>query len=432
MGRIDGMILIQNVKRVVSGNETERVEVLVEGGAIRDVAPRIAPREGAELLDGGGGLLLPGLIDAHVHLREPGFEARETVASGTRAAARGGFTTVMPMPNLRPAPDKPEPVKEYLALLRRDGLVRTAPYACITEGQSGRTVVDMAALLKLGICAFSDDGVGVQSDNIMEQAMRKAAALDAVIAAHTEDEGLKNDGFVHQGAYAASKGWRGIPSACEYEQIKRDLELVRKTGCRYHICHVSAKESVELIGKAKREGLPVTAEVTPHHLILCDEDVKGPMEKMNPPLRGKDDRAALVEGLLDGTLDIIATDHAPHTLEEKALGLERAPFGIVGLETAFPLLYTELVQTGILTLEQLQKAMSETPAGIFRFTDRGKIQPGMAADLTIIDTESERRVDSEDFASKGRNTPFSGRVLKGWPILTMVGGKLVMDERRRA
>lgn len=423
------MILIQNVKIVVSGNETADAEVLVEGGAIKDVAPRIQPREGTELLDGGGGLLLPGLIDAHVHLREPGFEAKETVASGTRAAARGGFTTVMPMPNLRPAPDKPETVKDYINLLRRDGLVRTAPYACITEGQSGRTVVDMAALSDLGICAFSDDGLGVQSGEIMEQAMKRAAELDSIIAAHTEDDRLKNGGYVHQGSYAESKGWRGIPSACEYEQVRRDLELVRKTGCRYHVCHVSAEESVALIRKAKAEGLPVTAEVTPHHLILCDEDVKGPMEKMNPPLRGKEDRQALVEGLLDGTLDIIATDHAPHTLEEKSRGLEKAPFGIVGLETAFPLLYTELVRTGILTLEQLQRAMTEKPAEIFRFTDRGRLQPGMAADLTIVDTEAERIVEPKAFASKGKNTPFAGYILKGWPVLTMVDGKIVMDDR---
>ena len=430
------MILIQNSTLIKAGGVKKQEDILIEKGKILAIGKGLAAAgrslpEPAEVIRGDGLLALPGLVDAHVHLRQPGFEEKETIRTGTLAAARGGFTTVMPMPNLRPAPDNPQTMAEYKALLEKEAVIRTEPYACITEGEKGRKVVEMGKMLLAGARAFSDDGVGVQSEEVMEQAMRQAASLGAVIAAHTEDNALKNGGYVHQGAFGEKRGWTGIPSSCEYAQIKRDLALVKKTGCAYHVCHVSAKESVALIRQAKKEGLPVTAEVTPHHLLLRDEDVKGPMEKMNPPLREEADRLALVEGLMDGTLDIIATDHAPHTQAEKNRTLSAAPFGIVGLETAFPLLYTKLVKVGVLSLERLVEAMSARPASIFGFTDRGRLKEGMAADLVLVDPEKERAVEKETFLSKGKNTPFQGWILSGFPVLTIARGQVVWEEHKR-
>lgn len=429
------MLLIKKGNLIQKENQLISADILVCNGMIEKIGTNLSLEDSlqekiTEVVEGEGLLVLPGLIDAHVHLRQPGFEEKETIRTGTLAAARGGFTTVMPMPNLRPAPDTSEIMADYKKLLDRESVVRTAPYACITKGQQGKSLVDMKGLLKEGAWAFSDDGVGVQDSEMMERAMEEAAALGAVIAAHTEDNRLKNGGYVHDGPFARSKGWKGIPSACEYAQIERDLQLVRKTGCHYHVCHVSAKESVALIREAKKEGLPVTAEVTPHHLLLCDEDVKGPMEKMNPPLRSASDRQALVEGLSDGTLDIIATDHAPHTAQEKSRGLEQAPFGIVGLETAFPLLYTKLVKQGVLSLEALAKAMTEKPAAIFGFSDRGKLLQGCKADLVLIDLDQEKPAEAKQFASKGKNTPFDGWHLRGFPVKTIVGGNIVWEERR--
>lgn len=380
-----------------------------------------------EVIDCGGKVLLPGFIDAHVHLREPGFEAKETIETGTAAAAAGGFTTVMPMPNLKPVPDSPEVMEAYTELIRERAQVRVEPYASISFGEKGAEVVDMEALLKAGAAAFSDDGVGVQDGNVMKAAMEKAKGLGAVIAAHTEDNSLKNGGCVHLGAFSERTGLRGIPSACEWAQVERDIDLVRQTGAKYHVCHVSAKETVDLVRKAKAEGLSVTCEITPHHLVSVDEDVKDANWKMNPPLRSAEDREALIQALADGTADIVATDHAPHTKEEKAREIGLAPFGIVGSETAFPLLYTNLVKTGRLSLERLAEAMTKKPAEIFGFEDRGEIRPGLSADLVLVDLDKEYVIDPETFKSKGRNTPYAGETVFGKVLLTMAEGKVIYN-----
>lgn len=358
------MIILKNVNIIDENSRVTAVEIGIDKGKISELG-KCVNVEGAQILDCGGKLLMPGFIDAHVHLREPGFEEKETIRTGTMAAAAGGYTTVMPMPNLRPVPDKPEVMKEYVAKIDSDKVVNVLPYASITEGEKGKELVDMKSLLQLGAVAFSDDGVGVQSSEIMREAMKKAAEFGTMIVAHTEDNSLKNAGSVHQGEYAEKMGWRGIPSACEYAQVERDIELVRETGCKYHICHVSTKETIDFVRKAKKEGLQVSCEITPHHLTLIDEDVKDGNGKMNPPLRSREDREALIEAIKDGTADIVATDHAPHTSEEKARGVEKAPFGIVGLETAFAVLYTKLVKTGVISLKRLQEVMAEVPAQLF-------------------------------------------------------------------
>ena len=420
-------MILRNAGMVETGNTIVTRDILIEDGVIQKITEPGVIAGMADSIECGGKLLMPGMIDAHVHLREPGFEQKETILTGTQAAAAGGFTTVMPMPNLRPVPDSPETMEPYLKRLKETAVVRIEPYAAITRGEKGQEVVDMKALLSMGAAAFSDDGVGVQSDEVMRRAMEQAAALGTVIVAHTEDNMLKNAGYVHQGEYARRMGWRGIPSACESAQAERDIRLVRETGCRYHICHVSAKETVALVRKAKSEGLPVTCEVTPHHLTLIDEDVQDANGKMNPPLRGAEDRAALIQGLADGTIDIVATDHAPHTAEEKARGMEKAPFGIVGLETAFPVLYTELVKSGILSLEDLQRVTGGRPAEIFGMERRGKIAVGNPADLVLADIECEFTVDPERFCSKGRSTPYGGASVFGKILWTMVGGTIVYN-----
>lgn len=419
------MLVIKNAQINFHENEMQKRDILISDGFIQKIEEHISPEEGWQVIDAGEKALLPGLIDVHVHLREPGFEQKGTIFSETNAAAAGGYTAVMPMPNLRPVPDSSEIMREYCQLLNKESVVRIFPYASITYGEKGEKVVEVEKLISSGASAFSDDGVGVQSEAIMKEAMKKIAATGRILAAHTEDDRLNNHGYVHDGAYAKENGWRGIPSASEYEQIRRDLLLVRETNCRYHVCHVSAKESVELIRKAKGEGLPVTAEVTPHHLLLCDEDVKDANDKMNPPLREKSDQEALLEGILDGTIDVIATDHAPHGVEEKRKGLEEAPFGIVGLETAFPLLYTHLVCEGKLSLEQLIQLMSKNPGQAFGMHKTGQIKEGYAANLVLIDLITEKKVDENRFLSKGRNTPFSGWQLKGWPVWTMMEGKVI-------
>ena len=316
------MIILRNARAISRGNETMVVDMLIRGGRIAVIMPKGDKEIHAGLndteIDCKEKIIMPGFIDAHVHLREPGFEDKETIRTGTEAAAAGGFTTVMPMPNLDPVPDNVQRMNEYCALIGRDAVVRAEPYASITWDEKGETVVDMRGLKRAGAVAFSDDGVGVQSDEVMLNAMAQARMVKSLIVAHTEDNTLKNNGYVHEGPVAEKNGWRGIPSACEYAQVERDIELVRQTGCSYHICHVSTKETVDLVRKAKAEGLKVTCEVTPHHLTLIDEDVVDENYKMNPPLRSWEDREALIEGLLDGTIDMVATDHAPHTAEEKA------------------------------------------------------------------------------------------------------------------
>lgn len=368
--------------------------------------------------------LLPGFCDVHVHFREPGFSYKETIASGSRAAARGGYTDVCTMPNLAPVCDSPEHLAAQAAVIRRDAVIGVHPYAAITRGQRGAELVDMEALAPR-VIAFSDDGHGVQTEGRMREAMERAKALGKLIVAHCEDNGLLRGGYVHDGAYAASHGHRGICSESEWRQIERDLKLARETGCAYHVCHISTKESVALIRRAKREGVDVSCETAPHYLLLDENDLQEDGRfKMNPPLREKADREALVEGLLDGTIDMIATDHAPHSAEEKARGLEKSAFGVVGIETAFPLLYTGLVRTGILPLEALCRLLCSDP--------RRRFQLPLGNDFSIWDLNDTYPIDPSDFLSQGRATPFAGRQVSGRCLLTVHDGRAVYFENTEA
>ena len=366
--------------------------------------------------------LMPGFVDVHVHLREPGFSYKETIASGSRAAARGGFTTVCPMPNLNPVPDSAETLETELALIRRDAAVRVIPYGAITRGEKGEVLSDMEAMAP-HVCGFSDDGKGVQSAALMKEAMLRAKSLNKIIAAHCEDNSLLFGGCIHEGEYARAHGYAGISSASEWRAVERDLKLVEETGCAYHVCHVSTKESVALIRDAKRRGLNVTCETGPHYLALDDSMLQEHGRfKMNPPIRGREDREALVGGLLDGTIDMIATDHAPHSAEEKSRGLTGSLMGVVGLETAFPVLYTELVKTHILPLERLVELMSANPARRFGFPSG--LEEGLPADFTVFDLNREYAVDPGDFLSMGRATPFEGRRVFGECLMTVCGGRI--------
>ncbi|MFJ9499884.1 dihydroorotase [Brevibacillus centrosporus] len=406
------------------------VEVLVEDGRIVAMGESI-PRDNHEWVDCKGGLISAGLIDVHVHLREPGFEHKETIETGAKAAARGGFTTICCMPNTRPSIDSVETVTYILDKAREAGMARVIPYGAITVRQLGKELTDFAGLKEAGIFALTDDGVGVQSTAMMKKAMQAAKELGVSIVAHCEDDDLLIPGAaLHDGEVAKRHGLPGIPSESESIHVGRDILLAEQTGVHYHVCHISAKESVRLVRDGKRAGVNVTCEVTPHHLLLCDEDIPENLDtnwKMNPPLRSREDRAALIAGLKDGTIDMIATDHAPHTAEEKANGINRAPFGIVGSETAFPLLYTHFVQTGELTLKELVDLLTIKPAVAFGLP-YGRLEVGATADLTVIDLETEKKIDPAAFASKGTNTPFAGWACKGWPILTLVDGKIVHQE----
>ena len=367
--------------------------------------------------------VLPGFADVHVHLREPGFSYKETIKSGTLAAARGGYTTVCAMPNLDPAPDCIEHLNVQLDLIRRDAAVQVVPYGTITRGERGEALSDMAALAPY-VAGFSDDGRGVQSGSVMRAAMQEAKRLGKVIAAHCEDNALLRGGYIHDGAYAKAHGHRGICSESEWGQIKRDLALAKETGCAYHVCHVSTKESVALIRQAKRDGIDVTCETAPHYLLMDDSMLQEDGRfKMNPPLRGKADREALIEGVLDGTVDMIATDHAPHAAEEKAKGLEKSAMGIVGLETAFPLLYTYLVKPGIFSLDLLIDKLSAAP--------RRRFGLGAAREdeFSVWDLDAEYGIDPSEFRSKGRATPFAGWKVYGRCKLTVCGGEIVWRDR---
>jgi len=367
-------------------------------------------------------VLLPGFADVHVHLREPGFSYKETIASGTRAAARGGYTTVCSMPNLNPTPDSMETLAPQLSAIAKDAVIEVIPYGTITRGEKGEELADLDAMAPY-VAGFSDDGRGVQSDDMMRAAMIKAKELGKMIVAHCEDNSLLNGGYIHDGEYAKAHGHRGICSESEWGQIKRDLELVRETGCSYHVCHISAKESVELIRQAKAEGLDVTCETGPHYLVMDDSMLQEDGNfKMNPPLRGKADREALIEGIKDGTIDMIATDHAPHSAEEKSRGLEKSLMGIVGLETAFPILYTYLVKPGVITLERLVELLCTRPR------ERFGIETGERADFSLWDLDEAYTIDPEEFRSMGRNTPFAGWNVTGRCRMTVCGGQVVWTD----
>ena len=361
---------------------------------------------------------LPAFCDVHVHFREPGFPYKETIRTGSLAAAAGGYTCVCTMPNLDPVPDSPEHIGEELEIIRRDAVVDVRPYASITIGRKGLEPVDVKALKGMAV-AFSDDGSGVQDADVMRRAMEAVAAEGCILAAHCEDNSLLHGGCIHDGAYAAAHGLRGISSESEWRQIERDVELAAETGCPYHVCHVSTRESVDIIRKAKDRGIDVTCETAPHYLVLSEDDLQEDGRfKMNPPLRGKEDRNALLEGLKDGTIDMIATDHAPHSAEEKSRGLEGSAMGVVGLETAFPVLYTGLVRTGIISLDKLVSLMSTAPRQRFRL-------PADEGDYTVFETGIPYRIDPSHFLSKGRSTPFDGMEVYGRCIRTVYKGKTI-------
>lgn len=369
-------------------------------------------------------IIVPGLCDVHVHFREPGFSYKETIASGSAAAAHGGYTAVCTMPNLDPVPDSAEHLQVQLDAIKRGAAIKVLPYGAITVGEKGEKLADMEAMSDK-VCAFSDDGKGVQNDEIMREAMTAAKRLSKIIAAHCEDNSLLFGGYIHDGEYAKAHGHRGISSESEYRQIERDLRLAEETGCAYHVCHISTKESVELIRQAKARGVNVTCETAPHYLVLCDEDMQEDGRfKMNPPLRSREDKKALIEGIKDGTIDMIATDHAPHSAEEKGRGLEKSLMGIVGLETAFPVLYTELVMKNIITLDRLVELMSFKPKERFGIDTNN--------DFAVFDISEAYKIDPEDFLSMGRATPFAGREVFGRCLLTVHNGKVVYKAEDRA
>lgn len=409
---------------VYHGGKLMRADVFVDGGRIASVSNL----HEADALPLGGKLLIPGLVDVHVHLREPGFFYKEGVKSGTLAAARGGYTDVCAMPNLNPPPDTPEHLEEELSAIRRDAAVRVHPYGCITMGQRGRGELCDFEALRPQTVAFSDDGRGIQEEGSMREAMRRVKAAGGMIAAHCEDESLLYGGCVHEGEYARQHGLKGISSESEWRQVERDLRLAEETGCPYHVCHVSTKESVALIRQAKARGVDVTCETAPHYLLLCDTELEDDGRfKMNPPIRSADDRDALLEGLLDGTIDILATDHAPHSAEEKARGLEKSLMGVVGLECAFPVLYTGLALTGRVPLERVLRAMTDAPRARFGLPP-ARIEPG-AGDFAIFDLDETFAIDPETFLSKGRATPFAGWRVRGKCMETYVGGNCVWRQR---
>lgn len=422
--------IIQNVQVVNNEGILEKTSVVIQDGKIAKIGEHVTAENG-QVIDGKGMLLSAGFVDVHVHLREPGGEHKETIETGTKAAAKGGYTTICAMPNTRPVPDTAENFSHVLGLVEKSAIVRVLPYASITIRQAGKERTDIEALKNLGAFALTDDGVGVQAAGTMLEAMEEAAKFNIPVVAHCEDNTLIYGGVMHKGKRNVELGLKGIPSVSESVHIARDILLAEAAGAHYHVCHVSTKESVRVIRDAKKAGVHVTAEVSPHHLLLCEDDIPSndAIWKMNPPLRGKDDMLALREGLLDGTLDFVATDHAPHSDEEKANGFENAPFGIVGLETAFPLLYTHFVKNGEWTLKQLLDYLTNKPADVFGF-EFGKLEVGAPADLVLIDLEKEQAIDKEAFLSKGKNTPFNGWVCTGWPQVTIYNGEIVWQEEQ--
>ena len=405
----------------VSGKELLCGEMTVQGGKVflSDSAPVVS-----ETAVRDAKVIVPAFADVHVHLREPGFFYKESIATGTESAARGGYTAVCSMPNLNPVPDSVENLKKQLEIIKSSAKVLVRPFAALTVGEKGRELSDIEGLAP-SVVGFSDDGKGVQSESLMLEAMKRVRAVGGIISAHCEDESLLRGGCIHDGAYARAHGYKGICSESEWKMVERDIALAEKTGVRYHVCHVSTKESVDIIRKAKARGVDVTCETAPHYLVLCEDDLKDEGRfKMNPPLRTAQDREALVEGLADGTVDMIATDHAPHSDEEKSRGLAGSLMGVIGLEYAFPVLYTELVLTGRIPFVRLVEAMSAAPRRRFGFPV-AEIKDGATAELAVVDLSEEWTVRGADSASKGNATPFEGRKIKGKIITTMSGGEII-------
>ena len=417
--------LLKNARVFVDG-ALHLADVFIRDGRIISISQGLEAPASAVSIDLHNAAVFPGFVDVHVHLREPGFSYKETIRTGTLAAARGGFAHVCPMPNLNPVPDSREHLEEQLEIIRRDAVVHVHPYGAITRGEKGETLADLEAMAP-DTAGFSDDGRGVQSPELMRSAMAEAKRLDKIIAAHCEDNSLLRGGYIHDGAYAREHGHRGICSESEWGQIARDLELAAETGVKYHVCHVSTKESVQVIREAKARGVDVTCEVGPHYLVYCDEDLQEDGRfKMNPPLRSREDRSALIQGVQDGTIDMIATDHAPHSAEEKGRGLEKSAMGVVGLETSFAACYTHLVRPGLISLEKLVDLMHGAPKRRFGFGT--ELAEGQPADLTVFDLDAKYTVDPETFQTMGRATPFAGAEFAGVCRLTMVGGEIVWED----
>lgn len=420
-------LLIKNA-RAYLGGKIQKADVLIDNSTIASISDSVSENGADCVFDFQNKyLLIPGFVDVHVHLREPGFSYKETVKSGTAAAAAAGYNAVCPMPNLNPAPDCPENLRQELDIIKRDAVIDVLPFATITKGRKGEgECVDFASM-KNDVIGFSDDGCGVQTEALMREAMEKCAALGCIVSAHCEVNELLRGGYIHDGEYCKAHNHKGICSESEWAQIERDCRLAEETGCQYHVCHISTKESVEIIRAAKARGVRVTCETAPHYLTLCDEDLQEDGRfKMNPPLRSVEDRKALLEGVLDGTVDVIATDHAPHSAEEKAKGLAGSAMGIVGLETAFPVLYTKLVKTGVISLEKLIEMMSVRPREIFGI-EGGEIKEGAIANLCAIDLDRQWTVKPDEFISKGRSTPFEGWQLTSKNILTVLRGEIVYE-----
>ena len=402
-------------------------DVLVADGVIAAIGEGLVADSETRTVDCRGKHIVYGLVDVHVHLREPGFSHKETIRTGTMAAAHGGYTTVCSMPNLNPAPDTAEHLQQQLDIIERNAVIEVLPYASITLGQLGHgELVDFESL-SAKVAGFSDDGRGVQSEELMAEAMRRAKAVGSRIVAHCEVNGLLRGGYIHDGEYCRTHNHRGICSESEWEQVERDIRLAEKVGCQYHVCHISTQESVDLVRRAKARGLNVSCETGPHYLLLCDMDLQEEGRfKMNPPLRSAEDRDALIGGILDGTIEVLATDHAPHAADEKAKGLERSPFGIVGIETAFPLMYTHFVKTGRMTFDHLMDIMSANPRRLFGLG--GRFAEGERADLAVMDLDREYEIRSEEFLSMGHSTPFEGWKVCGECVMTICRGEVAYEK----
>ena len=413
---------------VVAEGVSRKADVLVADGKIAAIGESLTADEQTEVFDAEGCVVTYGLADVHVHLREPGYSAKETITTGTRASARGGVTTVCSMPNLQPAPDAPETIAIEQQMIDEQAVIEVLPFATISSHRAGRELADIEALRPLSV-GYSDDGNGIQTEELMRKAMQRIAAVDGIIAAHCEDDSLLHAGYIHDGEYARTHGHKGICSESEWGPIKRDVVMAEEEKCRYHVCHISTKESVEIIREAKKRCSHISCETAPHYLVLCDADLKEEGRfKMNPPLRAAEDRTALIEGIKDGTIEVIATDHAPHTSEEKSRGLKGSMMGIVGIETSFAICYTHLVRKGVITIEKLIALMSENPRRIFRLG--GAMQVGERADIAVFDTTKPYRIDTAEFLSMGKATPFEGEEVYGRCMLTLFGGNVVWKENK--
>ena len=413
---------------VVAEGVSRKADVLVADGKIAAIGESLRADEQTEVFDAEGCVVTYGLADVHVHLREPGYSAKETITTGTRASARGGVTTVCSMPNLQPAPDAPETIAVEQQMIDEQAVIEVLPFATISSHRAGRELADIEALRPLSV-GYSDDGNGIQTEELMRKAMQRIAAVDGIIAAHCEDDSLLHAGYIHDGEYARIHGHKGICSESEWGPIKRDVVMAEEEKCRYHVCHISTKESVEIIREAKKRCSHISCETAPHYLVLCDADLKEEGRfKMNPPLRAAEDRTALIEGIKDGTIEVIATDHAPHTAEEKSRGLKGSMMGIVGIETSFAICYTHLVRKGVITIEKLIALMSENPRRIFRLG--GAMQVGERADIAVFDTTKPYRIDTAEFLSMGKATPFEGEEVYGRCMLTLFGGNVVWRENK--